>query len=194
MIQVPFYLPPVPFQKLKSALKVSKTAQYDDVIWEVIQYGLNGNPRKTKRFVNCFYLAEQILNHSEIDYSLKNQSGNNLNMTAKEEQFYLAQLLIFQMVFPSFYEHLKYYPRDWEYIYKRVVHAASLEKREEALSEKDRLRVFWENPDLNSFLDKTKSRKSNQFPSSPSTQVVEALLNAVSLISESNRETSQAIG
>lgn len=187
IIQVPFYLPPVPFGKLKDALQVTKTAQYNDLIWSVIQYGLNGNPRKTKRFVNCFYLAEQILNHSEIDYSLRSQENDELNISGEEEKFYLAQLLIFQMVFPSYYEHLKYFPSDWEYIYTKVIDADSLEKRNEALSDKYQLKEFWENQDLKTFLSKTKSNTNDNFPTPPNTRVVEALLNAVSLISESER-------
>lgn len=188
IIQVPFYLPPVPFNRLKNALKVPKSHNYDNNIWEVIRYGLNGNPRKSKRFINCFYLTQQILDHTEIDNDLRRMNSiDEPKLSRAEEKFYLAQLLIFQMSFPSFYEHLKLYPEDLRLIYKYMVNASS-EDIKNFLSDRKELKEFWEDTELRLFLAKTESKPTeNDFPDPPRSKVVEALLNAVSLISDSNK-------
>ena len=184
IIQVPFYLPPVPFNKLRDALELPKTQHYNDQIWEVVRCGLNGNPRKTKRFINCFYLAEQILSHQEIDQGDVFGNQEDIPTISQDYQkFYLSNLLIFQMVFQEFYEHLKFHPEDWELIYKQVINADSLEQRNQLLKEKPELSEMWNNQELKNYLTKI---KGNHFPPPPSASIVESLLNAVTLLSESH--------
>lgn len=79
IIQVPFYLPPVPFGKLRESLQVSKTANYPDSIWKLIEFGLGGNPRKTKRFVNCAYLLREILRNNKTSSDITPLDGLTKN-------------------------------------------------------------------------------------------------------------------
>ncbi|MGD2095776.1 MAG: P-loop NTPase fold protein, partial [Phycisphaerales bacterium] len=65
MIQVPFFIPPVSFSKLKNCVSVAKTVEYTPPIWQILELGLDGNPRKIKRFVNCFYFLQEVVHHSE---------------------------------------------------------------------------------------------------------------------------------
>ncbi len=66
IIQVPFFLPPVRFKNLRKELQNEMTAEYTDEIWRIVQIGLKGNPRNTKRFINCFYLSSKIVEKKNL--------------------------------------------------------------------------------------------------------------------------------
>ena len=113
IIQVPFFLPPVPFNKLKDALQVTKTADFDDRIWKIAELGLGGNPRKTKRFVNSSYLANRILHNRDFYETNYHQNQGARFIGDQDQRFFIAKLLIFQMVFLEFYQFLKVHPEAW---------------------------------------------------------------------------------
>lgn len=167
IIQVPFYLPPVPFNKLKQALLVTKTANYNENIWLVIKYGLNGNPRKTKRFINSFYFAGQIIANSKNNAEAINITDEFVALSKDHQDFYLAQLLIFQMIFPDFYEFLKYNLNAWTFLSKSIVNAENVDRRAQSLDENEFLKKYWSNPDFKTFITKTDRSLNDSIPFPP---------------------------
>ncbi len=178
IIQVPFFLPPVPFEKLRRALEVSKTADFSEQIWQLIKYGLGGNPRKTKRFVNSFYLLREILKHPQTLYQGNyKKSSNLLDLDIDTQNFYFAKLLIIQMNFPKFYNNLKLHPEDWK-IFERA--KMDFEGRPQ-------LDEFWEDEIFRNFMLDTSETKN--YPSSPNVEIMESLMKAVSLVTPEDKSS-----
>lgn len=178
IIQVPFFLPPVPFNKLKEALQVTKTAQFSDKIWKLIELGLEGNPRKTKRFVNSSYLANKILDSRqtlELDY----QPSTGSELSEEEQRFYLAKLLIFQMSFLDFYQYLKRNPDAWHFYSYRLIQASSLDDRSSVLKDRPGMEIFWNDDRLRKFMEKT---ERGVFPLAPNEKKLEPLIQAINLV------------
>lgn len=173
IIQVPFFLPPVPFDKLREALQVTKTADYSEPIWKLIESGLDTNPRKTKRFVNSFYLVKEILRQSPTFLGAFDKTVLSQDM----QNFYLAKLLIFQMTFPEFYSHLKLHPDAW----MLIEYNTNALKKGLGVEGDPHLNTFWIDENFRSFMEKTSSNLSNF--QSPSAVVVSTLLQAISLVS-----------
>jgi len=188
IVQVPFFLPPVPFRKLKSALEVSKTANFDNNIWKLIEFGLEGNPRKSKRFVNSSYLLNQIIKNRDIDEVFDFSDDNNFNVSEENQRFYLAKLLIFQMTFLDFYLYLKQHPDAWHIFGEKLIKADSLENRNKIFEEYPGMARFWEDVRLKNFMEKT---QGENYPDTPSRQEIEPLIQAISLVSESPRMKSR---
>ncbi|HEY9205406.1 MAG TPA: P-loop NTPase fold protein [Candidatus Methanoperedens sp.] len=178
IIQVPFFLPPVPFNKLRDALRVAKTTDYSEEIWKLIEFGLDTNPRKTKRFVNCFYLLREIIKGGAYTYI--DDDNREYGLDPMLQDFFLAKLLIFQMSFSNFYSHLKLYPDDWE-IYQRQLLYQGL--KPSILQQRPDLEEFWNDEQLRRFMDKT-SGLSNP-PDPPSAKIVSELLKTIILVSPS---------
>lgn len=200
IIQVPFYLPPVPFGKLRESLQVSKTANYPDSIWKLVEFGLGGNPRKTKRFVNCAFLLKEILKNNIVsndptpldiltdsdegfargDQSeINNENLVNIAITGQALEFYISKLLIFQMAFAEFYHHLKLYPEDWEnfeeLLWGKLKHKTLPKIRE-------KLVPFWENIEFRNFMEKTSVHVLEGVPGEPGQEIVEPLISAISMV------------
>lgn len=190
IIQIPFFLPPVPFDKLKSSVNDGAGAYVrPEVVWTLIRLGMGGNPRKTKRFVNCFYLLQQILTDPGTVTPLDSNgspaaAGAGVWLDHDQQNAYLAKILVFQMSFPDFYIHLQRHPGDWQYMEQQLINAPGAAQVEPALQAKPELRPFWEDDDLRNFMTNTAFRNTAPFPPSPSKEVVELLLQAVSLVTE----------
>lgn len=178
IIQVPFFLPQVPFEKLREALENTEIAQYNENVWELIRLGLGGNPRKTKRFVNCFFLLNTIIKKSPSYINSDKHTSISLNI--ETQNFYLAKLLVIQMVFTDFYSHLKLHPEDLEYFHLLAT-AETTDARDNLINKRPIIRSFWENEYLRNFMNKT---AKTAFPNAPNEIVVESLLRAINLISE----------
>ena len=190
IIQVPFFLPPVPFERLKESLQVSKTAQYSGNIWRVIEFGLKGNPRKTKRFVNCFYLLNEILRIPAVSETFRIRDSDNATGIPHEFQdFYLAKLLIFQMTFTEFYTHLKIYPDAWQLYEEKLINAQSFEDRDRVFNEEmPSIEPFWKNEYLKAFMANTAGKRETGFPIAPNRSIVESLIKAIDLVSRSSEQ------
>ena len=183
IIQVPFYLPPVTFKRLKASLEDDSETLSEEV-WNVIRLGMGGNPRKTKRFVNSFYLSWRFLNHPDRDLQEKLQNGNLSHISQERQNFYLAKILVFQMSFPEFYQHLRHHLGDWRYLEENVILQNQAAKGQENLKDKKELARFWEDESFQDFMGKTSKRSSQNYPPAPSSDIVEALLEATSLVTE----------
>ena len=192
IIQVPFFLPPVPFEKLKDSLRVYKTTDYADNIWKVIEFGFKGNPRKTKRFVNCFYLLTKILQSQPVMESLPlneiiAMSHSNYEFSQEDQKFYLAKLLVFQMSFTNFFNYLKIHPDAWHLYLNDLIKAEKVEDREKVFNGLPSIKQFWENEYLRAFMTNTAEDISNpSFPFAPSEKRVESLIKAINLVSGSD--------
>lgn len=172
IIQVPFFLPPVPFNKLREALQVAKTADYSENVWKLVEHGLDNNPRKTNRFVNCFYLLREILSAPS---GLQIMDADSV-LDKVTQDFYLAKLLVFQMTFPEFYSNLKLHPEYWKVFDDNFDENYDVDPQSMFIEKPD-LRKYWENEYFRIFMQKTK------FEGSPTDKVVSALLQAISLVS-----------
>lgn len=180
IIQVPFFLPPVPYEKLKASLQVDESSKaLTDDIWNVIHLGMGGNPRKTRRFVNSFYLLQRFLNHPDQILQRRMQEGVVSGLTTAVQNMYLAKILVFQMSFPDFYQHLQLYPGDWEYLDKYIIQEDDSEKRADALNKRARLEQFWKKVDLQTFMRKTSGRS---YRGAPGDEIVSQLLQATNLV------------
>lgn len=183
IIQVPFFLPPVPFNKLREALQVTKTANFDDRIWKIIELGLGGNPRKTKRFVNSSYLANQILHNRDFFETNYQAAPNQKYISDEDQRFYISKLLIFQMAFLDFYLFLKSNSGAWEIYSKKLLKANSLNDRENEFEKLPRIKAFWNNERLRNFMKKT---ENYMFPEAPSSAELEPMIQAINLVSRSD--------
>lgn len=180
MIQVPFFLPPVPFEKLKQSLMVEKTADYPDNIWQLLEHGLGGNPRKTKRFVNSYYLLKEVSNRSTTDDNI----DINQTLTLEVRDYYLAKLLIFQLSYPDFYSALKLNPEYWVE-YENVLMNNNIASIADQFQTRPELKKFWDNPYFRSFMESTVNHNNN-FPIPPSENIVRNMLKAISLVEYKN--------
>ena len=187
IVQVPFYLPPVPYETIKASLIGGEVSHIlSEEIWNIIHLGMDGNPRKTKRFVNCFNLLQSYLRTPTRNEILL---GKNTPILSEAIQnIYLAKLLVFQMSFPGFYLHLRHHPEDWVYLEKSIIQEDNSDKRRFALREKPELETLWrENPNLQIFMRKTAMAVSYphlKYPIAPSDEIVSKLLQDISLIAE----------
>lgn len=181
IIQVPFYLPQISFGRLKNAfLTEGLGTEFSDVIWEIIRLGMDGNPRKTKRFVNCFGLARAILEYrKEIGDHLYDGLHTSLEpIDHAVGDIYLAKLLVFQMSFPSFYMRLHRNPSEWEHIERNISATDAFNKQD---------------PHFYSFIRQTSSGAGIRFPPPPNEQFVISMLQAINLVTETPKE-SELVG
>jgi hypothetical protein len=99
IVQLPFFLPPIPFKNLKQVLQ--SQANYASKIWDLLYYGLGENPRKVKRFVNSFYMAQRALKYLEDKPSRDDKTGNLKVVSDEDQLFYLAKVLVILMSYPD---------------------------------------------------------------------------------------------
>jgi hypothetical protein len=193
VIQVPFFLPPVPFQRLRAALSVTKTANYNNLIWKLIEIGLGGNPRKTKRFVNCFYFLKQIVESSRLQ---DNSNWDSYlpeipqNLPPDVQDFYLAKLLIIQLCFDKFYDFLEVYPHIWAYIEEHLLREDFPTKDNDVFRNYPGLFEIWNDQRLRKFMVETSKGVSDDFPTSPDGEVLASLMRALNLVTTPSTTTT----
>jgi len=187
IIQVPFFLPPVPFDVLRQALNVTKTVEYSNAVWCVIELGLGSNPRKTKRFINCFYLLRSVLRAPTQTTSI---FGEVREATAQLEpslqEFYLAKLLVLQMQFADFYEFLSLHPEGWQSYELELIKAPEVDELDRFLNKNPNYKVFWENERLQTFMTSTVDHAQLNIPDPPEANVVKSLMKAMNLVGNSS--------
>jgi hypothetical protein len=176
IIQVPFFLPPVIVKDLRGSLPLDE--DFSDEVWEIIRLGMGGNPRKTRRFVNSFYLLRSFLNQPAPDLQKQMQTDRFLALSREEQNVHLARMLVFQISFPDFYQQLQLFPGDWAYLYKNTIQADAMD-RDRTLKDREELRQFWENKPLVAFIRNTSGDGHKDIPRG---EIVEWLLQATSLI------------
>jgi hypothetical protein len=179
IIQVPFFLPSVFYDKLKDSLP--KDTAFAEEVWEIIRMGMGGNPRKTRRFINSFYLLRSFLNQPDQVLQKQMQTDTFLALSQEEQNLHLARILIFQISFPKFYQQLQLFPGDWAYLNKFVIQADG-SKRDEILQNRQELKEFWEDKSLTTFISNT---SGDRYKGVPRSEVVEQLLKATNLVTTS---------
>ncbi len=185
IVQVPFFLPPVSYERLKASLQKGEEGKsLSPEIWNIIQLGMGGNPRKTKRFVNSFFLSGRFLDHQNKIVMRRLQEGSLTALTREMQNVYLAEILVFQMIFPDFYQHLRSSPADWEYLEKYVIREDYAAKRERALKDRESLDPFWKDRDFKNFMSKTSGHAHGNYPSAPREEIVSLLLQAIDLVTD----------
>jgi len=114
IIQLSFYIPPIQYEKLNGYLsKSTLTDEYSEQIWSLINFGFGGNPRKAKRFVNSYHLLKKAMENRKLLEDVINPNNNSdlisFNDYSKDDKlFFLAKILIIQMVYPEYYDYLLY--------------------------------------------------------------------------------------
>lgn len=187
MIQVPFYLPPVPFIRLRETLvPEDRSGELSEEIWRVIELGMSGNPRRTKRFLNSFTLLQRILT---VPVAAAGPSVKTYALSPRTQGIYLAKLLVFQIAFPEFYQHLQLAPAAWRTLEKIV--AETKTGQQNPLDHHPELRAFWQDQRLRQFLSGTTSSAAQQFPDPPADTIVTLMLQAVSLVTDTGHQRAQ---
>ncbi|MCH7879818.1 MAG: hypothetical protein IH914_10955 [candidate division Zixibacteria bacterium] len=189
IIQAPFFIPPVPFAKLRESLQVAKTAQYSDTVWKIIEYGLRGNPRRTKRFVNSFFLLNQILKSPEVLNAPGGEPQQPLFGTHEEQHYYLAKLLIFQLVFNRFYTHLELNPEAWSDLEDKIIDADG-KPSNNVINAMPEIQKIWDASELfQLFMTQTTLHSSpGGILPPPDEEVVSSLMKAINLVSRSDTQ------
>jgi hypothetical protein len=172
---------------LQKSLKGAQTADYPDEVWRILRYGLGGNPRKTKRFVNTFYLLRRIMVLPEGDLTAFANPRSDTDgmpithpLSRDTEDPYLAKLLVIQMAFPGFYDCLVKHPGAWKLLEEKGLTGGS-GQRSAAFADFPSLQQYLETPegvDLRRFMQSTVGLPP------PGTWVVDLLLRAVSLVTD----------
>ncbi len=181
IIQIPFFLPPVRPEKLEAVFNVENQA-FSKEIWNIIQLGMDGNPRKVKRFVNSFSLLERFVNTSAQTQPLYLRSGQPLTLKPFEQSIYLAKLLVFQISFPAFHQHLQHVGDAWAYLEEQVIEGQQPVKPE--------LKEFWENLAFQRFMRQTAHSSYLNYPKAPGADIVVSLLQATSLVTPTPENNS----
>ncbi len=176
IVQLPFFLPPIPFENLRQVLQSqSKAADYASEIWDLLYYGLGENPRKVKRFVNSFYMAQGALKYLEDNPSMDDKTGDLEGVSDEDQLFYLAKVLVILMSYPEFYDYLLINPSGWDN-YEAVM---NFEHKEEVSEQYSDLELHWQNRQLRSFMQKT---SGGDFPHPPSHYFLERILRFTGII------------
>lgn len=184
IIQIPFFLPHISHERLKASLATDHI--FSDEIWSIIHLAMEGNPRKTRRFINSFSLAHRFLNRPDQSLQQRIQAGSLTPLSQEVQNIYLAQILVFEMNFPDFYRHLQHSPGDWQYLERKVVQGHSLEERNEALDVREKLKAFWNDAAFANFMNKTSGRLLGRYPPAPAEEIVTLLLRATNLVTDTS--------
>lgn len=175
IIQVPLFLPRVTSEMLKNSLLTDDGGPIlIKEIWNIIEKGMRDNPRKTMRFINSFYLLQQFLKHRDQ----KNvQKDGFFSLSQERQDIYLAKLLVFEMSFPEFYQHLLDYPGDWEYLENQILPARDTEREQRfKFTGKLELGRLWESSiPFQNFMRETRT-------GAPEDKIVRSLLGAINLV------------
>ena len=183
IIQIPFFLPHVSHEKLQASLPTDQI--FSEEIWDIIQLAMEGNPRKTRRFINSFSLAHRFLNSPDQSLQRRIQEGSLMPLSQEAQNIYLAKILVFEMNFPDFYRHLQHNPGDWEYLVEKVIQGDTGKIREDALEKNKKLNFFWNDSSaFKDFMSKTSGRSYGKYPPAPGEEIVALLLRATNLVTE----------
>ncbi len=149
---------------------------------------MDGNPRKTKRFVNSFYLLRQFLRHPNQNLQERLRQGSLLALSQETQDIYLAKMLVFEMSFPEFYRHLQFYPGDWAYLEKDVIQQDDGQRAREALEKQEKLALaaLWKDASFQIFMRKTSGHSYGNYPPAPNEEIVSLLLRAINLVAETS--------
>jgi hypothetical protein len=106
IVQVPFFLPDVGFDRLRASVAghVGDDLADSEAFWELVLIGFGANPRKVKRFVNVLNLATAVLRR------LDGGPDPRLPVSLRLQ---LAELLIIRSEHRAFFRHLQQRPEDW---------------------------------------------------------------------------------
>jgi len=177
IIQVPFYLPAIPFNTLKKAYIQNGIEDFCDKIWKVVEYGLGGNPRKTKRFVNSSSIANAIIKSRNETTVLSDVEL----ISAEKQKYFIAKLLIFQMEFLDFYNFIKSNHSAWHTFASKIVNAVNEKERNSALEHYKNLEFFWNtNEKLKMFMIQT---ETPEFYPPPTAKQLSPMIQAISIAS-----------
>jgi hypothetical protein len=182
IVQLPFFLPPVQFGKLQQALQSqSNTAKdYSPQIWTLLRYGLGGNPRKAKRFVNSFYMAKEALQIPQVASQLVSSSTDDVANTGdikyEDQLFYLAKILVIQMSYTDFYDYLIVNPSGWKAYEEDLQNPL---KKEDLSQKYPELATHLQNIHLSAFMRRT---SGDDFPQPPSPLTLERVLRFTGII------------
>jgi hypothetical protein len=199
IIQLPFFLPPVQFGHLQKALQEgSETVEdYTTQIWTLLRYGLGGNPRKAKRFVNSFFMAREALKR-EVDIGAivpgKDEQMDGAEMVAAQDDqlFFLAKILVLQMSYTEFYDYILLNTERWARYEQGVRYKHGAEAGDELNA------LTREHPSLARHLDNERLlyfmwRTSGEgFPALPPRPVLDRLLRFTGIVDRSGTATSGA--
>jgi|LGVF01.1.fsa_nt_gb hypothetical protein len=180
IVQLPFFLPPIQFGNLQQALQSqSKVADYTPQIWTLLRCGLEGNPRKAKCFVNCFYMAQEALKRPGVEEQLIFAStgdiaGNIEDVSDEDQLFYLAKVLVIQMSYLDFYDYLLINPSGWK-TYEEA------NNEDEILTRDPDLKNHWRNRQLRLFMQRTSVAG---FPIPPKSPILERILRFTGIVEE----------
>lgn len=187
IVQVPFYIPPVPMAKLKAALADGMTEEVPDTVWALLEEGLGSNPRKCKRFINAWRLLGHVVaaqSDSAADGgSSAFDSGSSLGISGETTKFQLAKLLVLEMEFPHFHHHLVTNPGAWHVFEHDLLHAPDHDRFVEACQRYPNLKRFIADEDLCGFMTRTRKSKDTglNFPSAPDADTVKRLIAVTNL-------------
>jgi predicted KAP-like P-loop ATPase len=136
IIQLPFNVPAVADENIGRFILTLCDESTKNVIWEVLKYGSDNNPRRIKRFFNIFNILKQI-SHFETH----------------DEERVLAKVIMLQLRFPTFYEFLIESP---SYLNSLDAVTGMLpEKRQSYLANDQKLKEFFDNRKLRQFISNT---------------------------------------
>lgn len=190
IIQIPFYLPPIQFDDIKDALNLEDDEIFTNNIMKLMEYGLGGNPRKTKRFVNIYRIILNLLKPSSIEG--RNSEGLiDFELNEEDQNFYLAKLLILQILFPDFYGYLKVSPNKLSYL-ERILTDSELKKEEmEKIEEDSKIIDFLKMSNLTNFLINSSSKKNKKFPVPATEVIVRNLINTFGLFIDDSSSSGE---
>ncbi len=197
IVQVPFFIPPVSFGRLRDGLQYAKSADYPEQIWRLLEMGLQGNPRKCKRFVNCYYLLNRVLQEQMNDSSgggVSEWDTISITMDPDTQRSYLAKLLVIQMQFPKFYEFLLMDPRAWQAYEMELLYSPTPETRDEVLKQSESYRGFWMDHDLRRFMLITGGNADSMvFPLAPAEMETAQIIKMVNMVRPGGSEYAESM-
>jgi hypothetical protein len=193
IVQLPFFLPPIDFKKLKQALQSKITAvNYTPQIWALLQYGLGGNPRKVKRFVNSFYMVQEALKRQELG-ELSGFPSTDDNAEKIEDVpdeiplFNLAEVLVIQMSYTDFYDYLLINPSGWD-LYENLRLASEEVIKNNILKSDPDLAIVWQNRHLRLFMEEM---SSGFFPPIPPPRILKKILRFTAIVERREHAESE---
>ncbi|MEU2617098.1 P-loop NTPase fold protein [Streptomyces sp. NPDC007157] len=128
IVQLPFFLPDVGFDTLRTAFAPWVHPQVDDsLFWRLLQRGLGANPRRLKRFVNVFNMAMEV--------SIAQSGGT---VPSRVFHLQLAALLVIRSRHRGFFHVLAADPASWDRLatyFRRMADATDFRERDRYRSE-----------------------------------------------------------
>lgn len=191
IIQVPFYIPPIQFDTLIDALNLTEEEIFTENVLKVMEYGLGGNPRKTKRYINTYRIILYLLKPSTIQIVNTDETIKE-ELTEGEEYFYTAKLLILQLLFPDFYGYLKEDPNALFFMENILTDENYQMEHNDDLEQGSPIDDFLKMRNLTDFLKKSASNNNKEFPEPPRDEIVKNLINTFGLFVDDSSGASES--